>query len=150
MAASKCGNCGADIPENATFCPGCGASKGAAPQAAQPMRMGPSSMGNSSPLESLFNMVFSKTAIILGAAIGVLLAWIGGLILIFAPLSGNIAFLLSSMGFAAIGLLLVGGGIWNKKIDKFARLGMIIIGAYSIVQTVSVTGLITNIANALG
>lgn len=140
MAVSKCSNCGAQIPDEAAFCPGCGASKGAASQAAQPMRAIPSTTGNSSPLEGLFNMVFSKTAIIIGAGVGVLLAWIGVIIVTFARLSSDVALLISSIGFAAIGILLVCGGIWNKKIDKFARLGMVVIGAYVLVQTMSIVG----------
>lgn len=140
MTVIKCSNCGSQIPDEAAFCPGCGASKGAASQAAQPMQAISSSIGNSSPLEGLFNMVFSKTVIIIGASIGILLTWIGILIVTFAPLSSDVALLISSIGFAAIGLLLVCGGIWNKKIDKFARLGMVGIGAYVLVQTMSIVG----------
>ena len=145
MAVSKCSNCGAQIPDEVAFCPGCGAPKGAAPQATQPMRAIPSTTGNSSPLEGLFNMVFSKTAIIIGAGVGVLLAWIGVLIVTFAPRSGDIAILISSIGFATMGALLVCGGIWNKAIDKFARLGMIGIGTYVLVQSMSIVGIFTNV-----
>ena len=66
-----------------------------------------------SPLEGIFNLLFSKTAIILVIAFGILFAWIGTVIIVFASGSANVAILLSSIGFAAMSFFLVGGGIWN-------------------------------------
>ena len=83
------------------------------------------------------------------SAIGILFVWIGVIISIFSSNSTNIAALISSIGFAAIGLLLISGGIWNKKIDRFARLGMVGIGAYTIVQTMSIVSSLANLFNVL-
>jgi len=94
-----------------------------------------------SPFEGIFNMVFSKTIIILVIALGILLAWIGIVIRIFASGSANIAILISSIGFAAMGFFLVCGGIWNSRVDKFVRLAMALMGIYLVVQSLSVTGL---------
>lgn len=146
MAIKRCLKCGADIPEGAEFCPGCGAPKGAKavtrqePQPQQPMYQQPQQMyqqpkaslsaQNVSPLAGIFDMFFSKTGIIMGVAIGILLAWIGVLIAIFSRENLNISISLISTGFAAMGLVLVGGGVWNKKIETNARLGMVLIGGY--------------------
>jgi hypothetical protein len=142
MVVSKCMKCGAEIPENASFCPGCGAPKAEVLQTYQPKQpqyVKQKIMNkNTSPFEGLFDMFFSKTAIILAIALGILLAWIGVIIYIFANNYSNIAGLLSSLGFAIMGLMLLGGGIWNKKIDTYARLAMVIIGGFLIANGVSI------------
>ena len=153
MAVSKCLNCGAEIPRTAEFCPSCGAPKGGTQAAAQPaqpmqpMQPAPMSMQKVSPLAGIFDMFFSKTGIILGVAIGILLAWIGVLILVFSTENSDIATLLDSMGFAAISLMLIGGGVWNKKIDKFARLGMVLIGGYAAAHALAILSAFTSIAS---
>ena len=154
MAVVKCNKCGADIPEKAGFCPACGAPKAEAQsvaqpvaQPAQPRSVAPKALPvskNASPMEGLFNMVFSKTAIILGIGIGILLLWIGVVIAIFASGSSDIALFLSSMGFAAMGFLLLGGGIWNNKINVYARLAMVLIGGFLIVNGISIMSLLTS------
>lgn len=154
MAVIKCSKCGADIPDNAAFCPACGAPKGEVqqpkPVQPQPVRMATSSISrNSSPLEGLFNMVFSKTAIIFAIAIGILFAWIGVLIMIFASGSTNIAMFLSSMGFAAMGLFLLCGGIWNRKINAYTRIAMVLAGGFFIVNALSIMSLLTSIFSSL-
>jgi hypothetical protein len=150
----KCIKCGAETPEGSSFCSGCGSpikEEQKTPQPPQqpvytppPMRTS-TSMPGVSPLENIFKTVFSKTAIILVVAVGILFAWIGMLIMVFSPESFKISLFFSSMGFAAIGLFLSGGGIWNTKIDKFVRLGMVFIGIYLITQSLSAIGLITNL-----
>ena len=150
MSVSKCLNCGAEIPREAEFCPSYGAPKGgtqAAAQPLQPMQPAPMSMQKVSPLAGIFDMFFSKTGIILGVAIGILLAWIGVLILVFSTENSDIATLLDSMGFAAISLMLIGGGVWNKKIDKFARLGMVLIGGYAAAHALAILSAFTSIAS---
>jgi len=155
MPVSKCMKCGADIPDNAAFCPACGAPKEEAKQTTKPAQSTPKPVQtqtmpvtsqamkkNVSPMEGLFDMVFSKTAMIIGIALGILFAWIGVIIRVFAAGSSNIAVLLSSMGFAVMGLLVLGGGIWNKKINSYARLAMVLIGGFLIANGVSVIGMI--------
>ena len=139
MAAKRCLKCGADIPDSAEFCPGCGAPKGSKAVAQQPPQTytaqpvpGVSvSMGKVSPLEGIFDMFFSKTGVIFAVALGVLLAWIGVLIGTFSDGNGDIATFLNSTGFAAMGLGLAAGGVWNRRINMYARLGMVGIGAVS-------------------
>lgn len=143
----KCSKCGENIPDEARFCPACGAARLGAQQAQQPAyrSMKPSTLKNVSPLEGIFDMVFSKTAIILVIALGILFAWIGTVIMVFASSSADIATLISSMGFAAMGLFIAAGGIWNSKIDKFVRLAMVLIGIYLVVQCLySVSGLFSS------
>jgi hypothetical protein len=147
--ATICTKCGASISDDAGFCPSCGAPKKVVPQASQPMQPMAFKTGNASPFEGIFNVVFSKTAILIGICIGILFVWIGVIINTFATGSVNIATMVSSMGFGAMGLMLVSGGIWNKKIDKFTRLGMVGIGAYTIVQTMSISSSITSIFSGL-
>ena len=159
MAVVKCNKCGADIPEKAGFCPACGAPKAEAEPVAKPAQPQPivksaqtqpvasaalATSKNASPMEGLFYMVFSKTAIILGIGIGILLLWIGVVIAIFASGSSDVAFLLSSMGFAAMGFLLLGGGIWNNKINVYTRLAMVLIGGFLIVNGISIMSLLTS------
>ena len=144
MAVSKCLKCGADIPDEAEFCPGCGAPKGVQTQAQpmrsyQPMQAAPMSMQKVSPLAGIFDMFFSKTGVIMGLSIGILLAWIGVLIGTFSDGNGDIATFMSATGFAAIGLVLVAGGVWNRKIDTRARLGMVGIGGYVLTVGLSVS-----------
>jgi hypothetical protein len=134
---AKCIKCGADIPDEAEFCPACGEKKSGEQRAQQHVyrSMNASNPKNVSPLEGIFDMIFSKTAIILVIALGILFAWIGTVIIIFASSSVDIASLISSMGFAAMGLFLTAGGIWNSKIDKFVRLAMVLIGVFLVVQS---------------
>jgi len=143
MAGIKCNNCGANIPSGAAFCPGCGAPKPQAQPAqqyaAQPTRKASMGMQKVSPMAGLFDMGFSKTGIILGVAIGILLAWIGVLIATFSAQNGDIATFLSATGFALMGFALVAGGVWNRKIDTRARLGMVGIGGYILTVGLAVT-----------
>lgn len=142
MVCVKCNNCKASIPDEAAFCPNCGTPKGVQQpthiyQPQQIIYKKSMSSGGSSPLESVFDMVFSKTAVIVVVMIGILLVWIGLVINIFSSYS-NPAKLIASIGFAGIGTILIGGGVWNHRIDKFVRLAMVLIGVWAIVTTMSV------------
>jgi len=160
MAVKRCFRCGVNIPDGAEFCPSCGAPKGAKavtqpetqpqqPMYQQPMyqppmkQSTPISMQKVSPLAGIFDMFFSKTGVIFGVGIGILLAWLGVLIGTFTDGNGDIATFLSSTGFAAMGLQLVAGGVWNHRIDTRARLGMVGIGGYILTVGLSAaTGLL--------
>lgn len=139
MPVTKCSKCGVDIPQGAAFCPSCGAPKaGEQPKYQTVYQHVSTGMG----LTGLFDIIFSKTAILIGIAIGILLAWISLLIVVFASGSSNIAIVLNSIGFIFISLLLVGGGIFNNNIDKYVRLAMVLIGGYMILMTLSLTSII--------
>ena len=169
MAIKRCLKCGADIPDEAEFCPSCGAPKGAKavtqqpakaqPAAQQPVAQqavyqqqqpmqssNPMSMQKVSPLAGIFDMVYSKTLIIGLTAIGILLAWIATMIGIFSSENGDIAQALLSTGFALIGLQLIAGGIWNNRIIPLARLGMIFIGGSILVAGLSVASAVISSA----
>jgi hypothetical protein len=139
MTISKCNRCGVNIPQGAAFCPSCGAPKAEEQQKNQPdYQPSSSTIG----ITTLFDIIFSKTTIIIGIAIGILLACISLLIMVFASGSYNIAIVLNSIGFIGIGLLLVGGGIFNNNIDKHVRLAMVLIGGYIILMSLGLTSII--------
>lgn len=137
----KCKNCGVDVPDSADYCSSCGSPRTREQQAPpQPVyRSMKKSNPNRSPLEAIFNMIFSKTMIILVIALGILFAWIGIVIMIFASRSADIALLINSIGFSAMGFFLIGGGLWNPKVDKFVRLAMVLMGIFLVVQSLSIT-----------
>ena len=137
MAVIKCVKCGASLPPGAAFCPSCGTPKAEE----QPTYTQPNHGSTGAGINSLFDMIFSKTVIIVGIAIGILLAWISLLIMVFASGSANVAIVLNSIGFIGIGLLLVGGGIFNNNIDKHVRLAMVLIGGYIILMSLSITSI---------
>jgi len=154
MTDDKCLKCGTKIPKEARFCPSCGAVKGietpqpVQSQPVQPQPVQPQPMQSpSQPLYETLGPLFSKNLIIMGVLLGILLAWIGSIIGIFAvgtvtigamtvnaggDALTNAGLVLKSLGFVFIGLFLTGGGIINKDIDKSVRLGMIVGGAITI------------------
>lgn len=140
MTVSKCVKCGSTLPTGAAFCPSCGAPKAEEQQKTQPIYH-PVSAGV--VIKGLFDIIFSKTVIIIGIALGMLLAWISLLIMVFTSGSSNIAIVLNSIGFIFIGFLLAGGGIFNNNIDKYVRLAMVLIGGYIILMSLSLAAIMT-------
>jgi hypothetical protein len=144
----KCSKCGADIPDEAGFCPGCGAPKLAEkPKPVEQPRPqpipAPKSKGGSS-LKHLADIVFSKLVIIIGIAIGALLGFIGNLIVAFGGYGWtNINVLLNSIGFGGIGLLLIGAGIVKEDYNHFVRAGMIAAGGYILVTVLASVSLLS-------
>ena len=138
----KCIKCGVEIPDSASYCPNCGSPRPKEQRETQPVYRSIKSLNFNgiSPFEGIFNMIFSKTMIILVIAFGIFLAWIGVVIMIFASGSADIALLLSSIGFAAMGFFIVGGGIWNSRVDKFVRLAMVLIGIFLVIQSLTING----------
>ena len=66
-----------------------------------------------------------------GSLLGILLAWIGTIVFTFGSESEaatKAAATLNFLGFAFLGTFLICGGIANRDIDKFVRLGMILGG----------------------
>jgi hypothetical protein len=135
----KCAKCGAEIPGEAGFCPGCGAPKPAEQPAPQPMQPVPKASGGDG-LHGIADTVFSKVMIMLGICIGLLLAWIGKILTVFTSGTAySVGNVLVFTGLAGMGFVLLGGGFLNKGIDKYIRLGMIITGGLTIVFALSLT-----------
>lgn len=131
MGEAICSKCGASFPEEANFCPSCGAKRGAVA----------TTQYATQPTYGIFGMLFSKNLIILGVCFGILFAWIGSIIFTFGTTSQDAikaAMVIGNIGFAALGLFLLGGGIFSKEIDKYVRVGMVIMGAYVIVTTLNI------------
>jgi len=153
MTDDKCLKCGTKIPKEARFCPSCGAVKGietpqpvqsqpVQPQPVQPQPVQPQPMQSPSrPMHETLGPLFSKNLIIMGTLLGILLAWIGTIIATFAGIDLSLArasLILNNLGFVFIGLFLTGGGIINKDIDKYVRLGMIVGGAITLGMGISI------------
>jgi zinc-ribbon domain len=138
MAVSKCVNCGANIPASAAFCPNCGAQKVAQP-VPQPMATAPQPVyGGPSSVMGMLDTVFSKIIIFVMILLGLLLACIGGILILFT--SGGVVkagAILNSIGFLFIGTFLLMGGLVNKEFDNYVRLGMVISGALMLTWTLS-------------
>lgn len=158
MAVSKCNNCGATIPAGAAFCPSCGAPKAVEqPPVAQTVQPNQYQMyPTHSSIEGFFDSLFSTKFIILGILLGLLLIWIGNIssIFILSPTSSDLtgiraASVLSSLGLFIIGVFAIGGGISNKNIDKFVRLGLVFGGIWLVVTNLifSYAGMMTSLAS---
>jgi hypothetical protein len=92
-------------------------------------------------------MVFSKNMLIAAILLGLLFIWIGVLLLTFSTdVTGyRAAQTLNSFGFFITGIVLIGGGIANDALDKYVRLGMVVIGVYMITAVFSLPGIISSI-----
>lgn len=103
-------------------------------------------MTDNKPIEGIFGLIFSKTLIVAGIIFGLLFAWIGYIVFTFSfpptteDLTGlKVAFFLNSLGFAAISMFLIGGGISNESLDKFIRTVMVIGGVIVLIMTLVVS-----------
>jgi len=82
------------------------------------------------------DVIFSRLVIMLAVGIGVLLAWIGAVLVTFSGFITAGSFL-ATTGLTGMGLILLCGGFLNNKLDKYIRLGMIVIGGYILVTAIS-------------
>lgn len=132
MVDYKCGKCGADLPADSKFCLSCGA------------KVAKETRPDHEPVHQVFQFLFSKNLIIAAILFGLLLIWIGVIVLTFSSdITGiRVAQVLNSLGFFAMGAFLIGGGIVNDAMDKYVRLGMIVIGVYMITSVLALTSLI--------
>jgi hypothetical protein len=137
----KCDKCGAEIPDGASFCPGCGApqpEKKPAPAQTSPPQQTyyqppPSRRSGVSGINGIIGTFFSKQMIIIGLFIGVLIAWItkvAGDIMNFPlyTLEYSIVNIVNYTFMAGVGFLLLGGGFLNCKLSKYIRIGLIVAG----------------------
>lgn len=142
MTDVNCPECGTKISAKAKFCPNCGAPKPvAAVQPAQPQPVQQQPMQPQAPqpqsvnapprsTNGTFDTLFTKNFIVMGTLVGILLAWIGRNIISYTwGMANSAGQSLHSLGFFAIGIFLIGGGIVNKTIDKYIKVGMIVGGS---------------------
>ena len=122
METEKCSKCGVDLPSHSKFCLSCGA------------KVEKEIQSEREPIHEVFRFLFSKNLIIAAILFGILFIWIGAIVLTFSTdLTGyRAAQTLSSLGFFITGAFLIGGGIVNDSMDRYVRVGMVVIGAYMI------------------
>ena len=94
--------------------------------------------------------VFSGKLIVATVLVGLLLTWVGQLVVIWSDWEDTEAMMTvcrASMTLISLGGMissgaLIAGGVINKSIDKFVRLGMLVAAALIAVQLVGVTSII--------
>jgi len=135
----KCVKCDNEIPKDAKFCLNCGA------------KVVKESHQTSEPIHQLFQSLFSKNLIVAAIMLGMLFIWIGVVISTYSTDSTGwrAALTINSLGFFIVGVFLIGGGIINDLMDKYIRLGMIVIGIYMITSVLSLTSLLSSIRSLI-
>ena len=134
MAATKCVKCGAQIPEGAGFCPGCGAPKAgeqSAPQQAAQPAPAPMRSGGGAGFQGMIDTLLSPKMITIGLFIGVLVAWIARLVQQFLVIGTSAFSAMTILRFtfmAGVGGLLLCGGFLNNKLNIYVRAALIAAG----------------------
>jgi hypothetical protein len=139
MPNEKCKKCGAEIPMDSKFCLNCGA------------KVTNETKTVTEPVTQMLHMVFSKNIIIATFLLGLLFIWIGVLVMTFSTdtTGYRVAMVLNSFGFFLNGIVLIGGGIVNERIEKYVRLGMVVVGVYMITMVLSLPGILSSIRNLI-
>ncbi len=134
MGDMKCSKCGADILPDAKFCLNCGT------------KIMKESKQEKEPIHQLFGFLFAKNLIIAAILLGLLLIWVGAVVLTFSTdMTGlRAAQVINSLGFFITGVFLIGGGIVNDHMDKYVRLGMIVIGVYMITSVLALPAMFSS------
>jgi len=86
--------------------------------------------------------VFSRKLIVAAVLVGIFLIWVGQLVILWQEIEDTetmktmfrTAMTLTSLGGMISSGTLIAGGIINKSIDKFVRLGMLVAAAFIIMQ----------------
>jgi hypothetical protein len=105
-------------------------------------------MTSESEQESRASGIFSTTLIVAAILAGIFLIWVGQLILIQSDwedadameIAVKTSMTLISLGGALTSGALIGGGVFNKSIDKFVRLGMLVAAGFIIMQLMGTYG----------
>jgi len=92
-------------------------------------------MQSESGEESREHGVFSRKLIVAAVLVGILLIWVAQLILIWPDwadtetkkIAVKTALTLISLGGMISSVALIGGAVLNKSVDKFVRLGMLVV-----------------------
>ena len=126
MAVSKCGKCGANIPEGAGFCPACGAPKEAAQPAPAAQPAAPAKSGGPN-YQGFIDTIFSRMFVTIGFFIGVLVAWILRLVGSFFVHPAITVMYLTFM--TGLGGFLLCAGFLNSKYNIYIRAGLMVAGA---------------------
>ena len=141
MGTIKCAKCGADIPDKAAFCPGCGAPKPEnQPEQKQPAQTPkPVRQQPSKSIPELVESIFTETNMFIMIPLGILIACIGGLINFYGGFNLVTAgIIVNVLGVLFVAMFLLMGGITIKQYDKFVRLGMILGDAIMLTWTISI------------
>lgn len=100
-------------------------------------------------MHEVFRFLFSKNLIITAILFGILFIWIGAILFTFSTdLTGyRAAHTLNSLEFFITGVFLIGGGIVNDAMDKYVRVGMVLIGVYMITSVLALSSLLSSIGS---
>jgi len=141
----KCEKCGAEIPQGASFCPGCGAPR--EPEAPAPVPTPtpppapqqtyyppPPKRSGGSGIKGIVDTFLTKQMIMLGFFFGVLISWIAKIVGDVFSFDTNsllygIVNIVNYTFMAGVGFLLLSGGFLNIKLSKYIRVGLIVAGA---------------------
>ena len=147
MVSVKCNKCGAQIPEGAAFCPGCGAPKTdqnqTPPPPAQqtppppPPPVQPVKVKGSSGYDGFIDSMFSRMVIVIIVGVFIMIAWIARLVNMFV--GGSIGQAMTIMNFTFMtgaGLMAAGGGFLNQKYNIYIRVGLIAAGSILIATNI--------------
>ena len=99
-------------------------------------------MKSESGEESREHAVFSRKLIVAAVVVGILLIWVGQLVLTWPDWEDTEAMktavrtatTLIGLGGMISSVALIGGGVLNKSVDKFVRLGMLVAAALIVGQ----------------
>ena len=120
----KCSKCGADIPDEAGFCPGCGAPKQDQQPAPQPMQPAPKKSGGG--VKGFIYTISSPMMLTIGLFIGILVAWI---VRIVGQFVNHAALTVVNLTFlTGVGGFLLFTGLLNDKYSSYIRVGLIVAG----------------------
>ncbi|UCB58391.1 MAG: zinc-ribbon domain-containing protein [Thermoplasmatales archaeon] len=142
-----CEKCGANIPDNAAFCPECGAPKPTVQPAPKPAEQPASKPQQATPAlaykpkppknsgsgaQGFINFAFKPVMLTIGIFVGLLIGWIGEIldeIAVANTLLDEVGGILNFTFIAGVGGLLLCAGFLNTKYSSHIRIALIVAGA---------------------